>query len=354
MNAQNGVWTAVGRPDWKGKFYLYEVTVYVPRTGAVEHNVVTDPYSRSLSTNSRQKPDRRPVRPRTHAGGMGRAREAARSRLPRTSCSTSFTSATSARAIRRARAEFAARTRRSRSSRTVRVICAALAEAGLTHLHLLPAFDIATVDEDKSTWLYPGRPLAVPAPTPTEQQAAVLGHQRPGRATTGATTPTTTACPRAATRPTRTGLDAHPRVPRDGQGALRHGTPRRHGRRLQPHARERRQSDKSVLDKIVPGYYHRLNSRRAGRDQHVLPEHGDRALHDGAAHGRRPRPLGARLQGGRVPLRPDGPPHEAQHGEGARRAARAHARDATASTARPSTSTARAGTSARSRAASAA
>jgi pullulanase/glycogen debranching enzyme len=29
---------------------------------------------------------------------------------------------------------------------------AALAQAGLTHIHLLPAFDIASVNEDKSTW----------------------------------------------------------------------------------------------------------------------------------------------------------------------------------------------------------
>ena len=57
--------------------------------------------------------------------------------------------------------------------------------------------------------------------------------------------------------------------------------------------------------------------------------------------------LGQALQGRRLPLRPDGPPHEVQHAQAARRARRAHRWRRTAWTARRSTSTARAGTSAR-------
>ena len=49
-----GVWSAEGRPDWKGRYYLYEVEVYAPSTGKVERNIVTDPYSVSLSANSRR------------------------------------------------------------------------------------------------------------------------------------------------------------------------------------------------------------------------------------------------------------------------------------------------------------
>src|SRR6185503_20304212 len=48
----NGVWSVVGDATWKGKYYLYEVEVYVHATGKVEHNLVTDPYSLSLSANS--------------------------------------------------------------------------------------------------------------------------------------------------------------------------------------------------------------------------------------------------------------------------------------------------------------
>ena len=43
----------------------------------------------------------------------------------------------------------------------------ALARAGLTHVHLLPAFDIATIDEDKSTWQTPPCNLSSFRPTPT-------------------------------------------------------------------------------------------------------------------------------------------------------------------------------------------
>src|SRR6185295_15061859 len=39
---------------WKGAFYLYEVEVFVRSTGHVEHNLVTDPYSVSLSRNSQR------------------------------------------------------------------------------------------------------------------------------------------------------------------------------------------------------------------------------------------------------------------------------------------------------------
>src|SRR4029077_16821021 len=49
-----GVWSIAGPPDWYGKYYLYEVDVYVRATGKVETNRVTDPYSVSLSLNSQR------------------------------------------------------------------------------------------------------------------------------------------------------------------------------------------------------------------------------------------------------------------------------------------------------------
>ena len=50
---KTGVWSVKGTADWKNKYYLYEVQVYVPKTGKIEKNLVTDPYAYSLSTNSR-------------------------------------------------------------------------------------------------------------------------------------------------------------------------------------------------------------------------------------------------------------------------------------------------------------
>jgi hypothetical protein len=48
----------------------------------------------------------------------------------------------------------------------------ALADAGLTDVHLLPAFDIATIDENKAAREEPVVPAA--APDSAEQQAAVM------------------------------------------------------------------------------------------------------------------------------------------------------------------------------------
>ncbi len=52
VDPDTGVWSITGEPGWDRSFYEYEVRVFAPSTGAVETNVVTDPYSFSLSQNS--------------------------------------------------------------------------------------------------------------------------------------------------------------------------------------------------------------------------------------------------------------------------------------------------------------
>ncbi len=47
-----GVWSVTGTPDWAGSYYLFEVDVVTPTTNSLETNLVTDPYALSLSTNS--------------------------------------------------------------------------------------------------------------------------------------------------------------------------------------------------------------------------------------------------------------------------------------------------------------
>ncbi len=48
----NGVWQARGDSAWAGMYFLYAVEVYVPETGRIETNLVTDPYSVSLAADS--------------------------------------------------------------------------------------------------------------------------------------------------------------------------------------------------------------------------------------------------------------------------------------------------------------
>ncbi len=51
MHEHNGVWVANGKADWAGKFYLYNVRVWVPADGALDSNVTSDPYSIDLAIN---------------------------------------------------------------------------------------------------------------------------------------------------------------------------------------------------------------------------------------------------------------------------------------------------------------
>ena len=48
----SGVWSVTGESSWMNQYYLYSVVVFVTKTGKIETNLVTDPYSISLSMNS--------------------------------------------------------------------------------------------------------------------------------------------------------------------------------------------------------------------------------------------------------------------------------------------------------------
>ncbi|WP_460748814.1 pullulanase-type alpha-1,6-glucosidase [Nocardiopsis oceani] len=47
----DGVWSVDGEADWQDAYYLFQVEVFVPETGQVEHNTVTDPYSVGLAAD---------------------------------------------------------------------------------------------------------------------------------------------------------------------------------------------------------------------------------------------------------------------------------------------------------------
>jgi hypothetical protein len=106
MSETAGVWSAEGSPEWKNKFYVYEVEVFVPQTGAVEKNIATDPYSRGLSMNSRRSQIVDLADPALMPDGWDEFSKPALE--------------TSAQATRRARASSWAHTKRSRSTRTAR------------------------------------------------------------------------------------------------------------------------------------------------------------------------------------------------------------------------------------------
>ena len=135
-----------------------------------------------------------------------------------------------------------------------------LVMAGLTHLHLLPVFDIATINEDKSQWQSPDPAvLATYPPDSDQQQAAVMAT--------------------ADQDSFNWGYDPyHYTVPEGSYSTNPDGTTRivefremvqalnELGLRVvmdvvYNHTNASGQAEKSVLDRIVPGYYHRLNDR---------------------------------------------------------------------------------------------
>ena len=144
----NGVWTYDGDVTWYGGYYVYELNVYHPTSGKVEDLMVTDPYSVNLSTNGLysqiidlQDPALKP------AGwdAMVKPALAAPEDIVIEEAHIRDFSANDATVPAAERGKYLAFTETGSDGMKH---LAALQQAGLTHLHLLPVFDIATVDED--------------------------------------------------------------------------------------------------------------------------------------------------------------------------------------------------------------
>ena len=129
-------------------------------------------------------------------------------------------------------------------------------------MHLLPTFDIATIEEDRPKQQQPACDLPSFAPDSEQQQDCVAAVAEPRTASTGATTRCHYTAPEGsyASDPKadggariaefRTMVGGAAPAPACGWSWTWSTTTRR------PPARR----DKSVLDQIVPGYYQRLDA----------------------------------------------------------------------------------------------
>ena len=151
MTRESWTYVVQGKPSWKGKYYLYEVTVFTPSTMHVETVTATDPYSRGLARNGERSlfvdlddPATMPTGwKQTKKPALDALEDAVVYELHVRDFSISDASVPAAH-----RGTFLAFADESDGTKHLR----ALAAAGLTHVHLLPAFDFATVNEDRSTW----------------------------------------------------------------------------------------------------------------------------------------------------------------------------------------------------------
>lgn len=259
VDPDTGVWSITGAPDWAGKYYLFEVQVYVPSEGGVESNVVTDPYSVSLAMNSTRSqlvdlsnPDLMPT------GWMDLAKP------PLTNPEDIVIYELHVRDFSVNDPSVPAEMQGTFKAFTLpdsngMQHLSALADAGLTHLHLLPTFDLATIDENKENWTGPTFDELSQFGPDSEEQQALISESRDQD-------------------PFNWGYDPyHYNVPEgsystDPNGPTRIVEFREMVQSLNQtglhvvvdvvynHTNASGQSEKSVLDKVVPGYYHRLNA----------------------------------------------------------------------------------------------
>ena len=253
----HGVWTIAGNASWSGKYYLYEVEVFARSTGRVEHNLVTDPYSVSLSRNSARSQIVDLSTAAWKPAGWDNLRKPpldAPEDISIYELHIRDFSANDASVPGAERGTFKAFTHPwSNGMRHL----STLSFAGLTHVHLLPSFDIATVDEDKATWQSPGD-LAGFAPDSDQQQAAVTAVADEDGFNWGYD-PWHYTVPEGSYStnpdgPTRI-LEFRQMVQALGNAGLRTVMDV-----VYNHTNAAGQNRHSVLDQIVPGYYHRLDA----------------------------------------------------------------------------------------------
>ena len=252
---RDGVWRIEGRPSWRNAEYAYAVTVYV--ADEVVTNVVTDPYSLGLTLNSRRSLlvdlDDRELAPR----GWDRLRKP---ELDQPEDSTIYElhvrdfSITDETVPARDRGTYRAFTHAdSDGMRHLR----RLAGSGMNSLHLLPTNDIATIEEDRSRQQEPPCDLAS-FPPDSEQQQACIDPIRDLDGFNWGYDPLHYTTPEGSysTRPDGT---ARTREFREMVMGVNRAGLRVVMDVVYNHTPAAGQDPKSILDRIVPGYYHRLN-----------------------------------------------------------------------------------------------
>ncbi|MET8945032.1 pullulanase-type alpha-1,6-glucosidase [Streptomyces sp. NPDC004542] len=255
-NAATGVWSVTGPASWKGKPYRYAVKVWAPSVRKLVTNEVTDPYSVALTADSERSLvvdlNDKSLAPHgwsaLHKPKAVPLKDAQIQELHIRDFSVADTTVPA-----KDRGSYLAFTdKNSDGSRHLR----ALAEAGTSYVHLLPAFDIATVPERKSEQATPDCDLASYPGDSDKQQECVAKT--------------------AAKDPYNWGYDPyHYTVPEGSYATDPDGTARtvqfrkmvqslnQDGLRVvmdvvYNHTAAAGQAKTSVLDKIVPGYYQRL------------------------------------------------------------------------------------------------
>jgi pullulanase len=254
-DARSGVWSALVPKPLHGRTYTFAVDVFVRGRGLVR-NRVTDPYSLSLTTDSQRSVVIDLNAPDTQPAGWALTPTPARVAHPVDMVIYELHvrdfSAGDASVSAAHRGKYLAFTEaNSRGMQHLK----ALSQAGVTDVHLLPVFDLATVPERGCTTpTLPSAPPDSPA-----QQAAVMAQAATDCFNWGYdpwhfTAPEGSFASDAADGVIRV------RELRAMVQALHRANLRVGMDMVYNHTTASGQQAKSVLDRIVPGYYQRLNA----------------------------------------------------------------------------------------------
>ncbi|MDJ0730381.1 MAG: pullulanase-type alpha-1,6-glucosidase [Crocosphaera sp.] len=186
FDTNTGVWSITGDRSWDQQYYLYEIAVYSPNTNRIETNLVSDPYSINLSQNSQRSqildiyndPILKPVGWDTFTKPTFTVPED----MAIYEVHVRDFSRDDQTVNPEDRGKFTAFTYDGRNghpplSKGMEHLLN-LGQAGLTHIHLLPAFDIGSVDEDSTHLQDPdSNQLKQYASNSDQQQAIVVQTQ---------------------------------------------------------------------------------------------------------------------------------------------------------------------------------
>ena len=273
----DGSWATDVGAQWRGARYLFEVVVFAPTTGTVETNLVTDPYSVALTLDSTRSvavdladPTLKPALWQRSSGPV------LKQRVDQTIYELhvrdfSVNDSTVPVAHRGSYLAFADNGDGTKHLK-------ALAAAGLNTVHLLPTFDIASIEEDPLARLTCSADLASFAPDSDQQQKCVTAVASKDAFNWGYD-PFHWMAPEGSYASSATAADGGSRVAefRTMVGGLHADGLRVVLDQVFNHTATSGQASTSVLDKVVPGYYQRLNATGAVETstccQNVATEH---------------------------------------------------------------------------------
>ncbi len=255
MQEEEGVWSTSGDSSWRGKYYLYSVLVYVPKERVVMENIVTDPYSADLGLNGTRTriTDLRDAKTKPHGWDESSSPNLAeKNDLSIYELHVRDFSITDESVTPEHRGTYLAFTDPATNGMQH---LKKLAEAGLKAVHLLPTFHFGSVNEDKNTWKQPGD--LSPYPPDSQEQQAFIGQIQAEDGFNWGYDPVHYLAPEGSYA-----VDPSERVReyREMVKSLHDAGLRVVQDQVFNHTNSHGQAVDSVLDKIVPGYYYRLDA----------------------------------------------------------------------------------------------